>query len=171
MAGGRASALKIKKTHRRELCLQLRVQGLSYRAISDHLLEAQGLKVSYQTVKRDIAEELEELRKRTAGEAKNLVQLELERLNVAQAAAMVAMSKGDINAINAFVRVSESRRKLLGLDAPIQLMVSEALEAEMAARDAAMISLLESTLDPETFAEVADAAQHLLTASRAAETN
>lgn len=56
--------------------------------------------------------------KRHTTSAAEYVALELERLDAAQFALFQHLDAGDPQIINSWVKVSESRRKLLGLDAP-----------------------------------------------------
>jgi hypothetical protein len=47
--------------------------------------------------------------------------MELERLDMAQQALAAHLETGDPQIVNSWVKVSESRRKLLGLDAPTKI--------------------------------------------------
>ena len=53
--------------------------------------------------------------------AEEYVALECERLDVALLAIAAKVQAGEIDAVHAWVRLCESRRKLLGLDAPARL--------------------------------------------------
>jgi len=90
---------------------ELRKQGYSYRRI------AVGLGVSATTVHADVRSVLAELAELRLESAAEYVTMELERLDIAQQALYQHMSSGDPQIVNAWIKVSESRRKLLGLDA------------------------------------------------------
>jgi hypothetical protein len=166
MAGGATTARKFNKADRMARCLDMRIQGMSYRAIADQLAK-EGIKASYATVANDLVESLKLTQERTAKEAQYYIQLEIERLNVAQAAAMKSMVTGDPQAINAFVKVCESRRKLLGLDAPVQLQIQQGLQSELTS----LLEFLQNAVSPEAYAEFMGAVSDLEARSAAATTN
>jgi hypothetical protein len=91
---------------------ELRKQGYSYREIGA------ALGVSHKTAHEDVQRVLAELATLRQASAAEYVDLELERLDMAQQALAVHLETGDPQIINSWVKVSESRRKLLGLDAP-----------------------------------------------------
>lgn len=166
MAGGVGSANKIGVADRRSKCLNLRIQGLSYRAIADQLAK-EGIKLSHMSVKNHVNAALDEVKTQTAEEAQHYIQLELERLNIAQAAAMKGMMTGDPQAVNAFVKVCESRRKLLGLDAPVQLQIQQGLQSELTG----LLEFLQNAVSPEAYAEFMGAVSDLEARSAAATRN
>jgi hypothetical protein len=90
---------------------ELRKQGYSYRRIGV------ALGVSAKTVHADVRGVLAELAETRLESAAEYVTMELEHLDIAQQALYQHMSSGDPQIINAWIKVSESRRKLLGLDA------------------------------------------------------
>lgn len=94
---------------------ELRKTGATYREI------AAQLGVSVATVYEDCQRVLDELRGQALANASDYVALELERLDMAQFALFQHLETGDPSIINAWVKVSESRRKLLGLDAPAKI--------------------------------------------------
>lgn len=100
---------------RRVQALDLRKSGASYRQIGGQLSisEAQ----AYRDVQRGLAN-LAELEQSSADEYRAL---ELVRLDMAVLALAPKLRLGDPAVISAWVRVSESRRKLLGLDAPTKI--------------------------------------------------
>ena len=67
---------------------------------------------------------LAELKAETAADAAVLRTIEAARLDTAQAAIWPAVLKGDLGAIDRFVRVSQRRAALLGLDAPTQRVLT-----------------------------------------------
>lgn len=167
MAGGAGTGVKLNKAQRVKTFVSMRTQGLSYRAIADAWEKQTGGKISYKTVHNDIVKELKAIAEQTKGEAEHYRQIELTRLDMAMSAISKLVASGDVNAVNAWVKISESRRKLLGLDAPVQLQVQQQLETQQDQ----FFNMLESVLDAETFAKVAAAAVAIAEASAAAETN
>lgn len=144
-----------------------RAQGLSYRKISEAWLDETGEKISHATVSNDIAGELEKIAVLSRSEAEHYREMELMRLDMAMSAIAAKVSKGQVDAVREWVKISESRRKLLGIDAPVQLQVAQHREADQEE----FISLLEASLDDETFAKVAEAASNIAQAYAAAEAN
>lgn len=106
---------------RRVKALELRKRGKSYRAI------AAVLEISEAQSHRDVHAALAALTELEQASAEEYRQMELERLDVALLALLPKLNAGNVDAVNAWVRISESRRKLLGLDAPAALNVSGAL--------------------------------------------
>src|SRR5207247_2622066 len=106
---------------RRQRSFDLRRAGVSYRGIGRELgiSEAQ----AHRDVKAVMAR-LAELEKNSAEEYRTM---ELARLDLAAAALARRLGQGDPHVVNAWVRVSESRRKLLGLDAPQAIQVEGAM--------------------------------------------
>lgn len=94
---------------------ELRKQGYSYREIGV------ALGVSHKTAHEDVQRVLAELATLRLASAAEYVDLELERLDAAQQALAAHLETGDPQIINSWVKVSESRRKLLGLDAPTKI--------------------------------------------------
>lgn len=113
---------------RRIKALDLRKKGKSYRQIG------QLLGISYQQAQRDVEASLVELSKQELRNADVLRQLELERLDMATDFAYSFAASGSVSHIESIRRTSESRRKLLGLDAPekhINFDVSEELAHQL----------------------------------------
>jgi hypothetical protein len=110
--GKKTDQARIRTAERRQRALDLRKNGATYRQIADTL--AVSLQVAYEDVQRPLAE-LAALEQTSAEELRTM---ELMRLDAAQLALAPKMKLGDPQVVNAWVRVSESRRKLLGLDAP-----------------------------------------------------
>jgi hypothetical protein len=101
---------------RREQVEVLELAGMSERTI------ARRLNISPSTAHADVVWVRQE-RRRRAGTLDLAYhrQVELERLEAVHNALSPAMSKGNINAARTVVRASESRRRLLGLDAPVRI--------------------------------------------------
>lgn len=111
-----------RKLAARELeikCLELRKRGYTHQAIADELgISENG---SYKATKRGLARLIEDIKE----SAREIVELELQRLDLLLAKLKTKIEEGDVSAINSALRISESRRKLLGLDAPIQTTAPE----------------------------------------------
>jgi hypothetical protein len=75
-------------------------------------------------VSRDLTRGLEQSAKYEALNREEYVQLEVASLNAAQAAMWPKVLRGDTVAVERFVKLSERRAKLLGLDAPVQAEVA-----------------------------------------------
>jgi hypothetical protein len=97
---------------RRVQALDLRKAGKSYRAI------AQTLGCDVATAHRDVQQALAALAELERQTAEEYRALELARLDMAMEAIATKVAKGNLDAVHAWVRLSESRRKLLGLDKP-----------------------------------------------------
>jgi hypothetical protein len=113
--GKRTDATRIAARERRIKALELRKAAVSYRAIGDTL------GVSEAQAHRDVQEALAALVEQERSSAEELRQLELERLDMAALAIVPQVRKGGLAAVAQWVRLSESRRKLLGLDAPTKV--------------------------------------------------
>ena len=114
MARGKA-AEQGKILERQINALDMRISGLSYRSI------AEKLKVSHVQIYRDIENELERLAGLRSDKAETLRELELQRLDKIINSLDVWVSSGNVGAVNAWIKASERRSKLLGLDAPTKI--------------------------------------------------
>lgn len=115
MSEGRARPSRIKpETIEREAeVLKLRRGGLTFDLIAKQLgyKHPSGAHKAYvNAMKRLIRSDVEEIRT-----------VELDRLDMAQAAIWPKVLRGEIPAIMAFIRIQERRSRLLGLDAPTKL--------------------------------------------------
>lgn len=100
---------------RQRAALEYRKQGLPYRGI------AQALGVSHQQAFRDVRSAIKEFRAATKETTEELVHLERESLDMASVAIASQVTRGDLKAVEVWIKLSESRRKLLGLDADSNL--------------------------------------------------
>jgi carboxylesterase type B len=168
MAGGRNSPKKAQLAERRNRALELRKAGASYRAIAVKVAaEFDAPKYSEALAHGDVSSVLQDLNERTSHTAEEYRTLELERLDTAMLAIANDVRKGKLNAIDRWIRISESRRKLLGLDAPIELRVEERIEAELHQ----FLDQLESVLPPEIFTTVLRAVATLEARAESASAN
>lgn len=100
---------------RQETAWNLRIGGLSYRAIGAKL------GVSHETIRLDIENELTRLASLRTDKIDTLRELELQRLDKILASLDVWVASGNVGAVNAWIKASERRAKLLGLDAPTKV--------------------------------------------------
>lgn len=107
--------------------LHARRAGASYAAIARQF----GLNV--KTVHEKVTAALRDIPK---DEATELRALEAQKLDYAETRLQDHIRVGDVQAINALVRISESRRRLLGLDMPEQHEVKVSNEEQSLMRQA-----------------------------------
>jgi len=112
--GGRAH----ESAERRQKALELRKDGYDYRTI------AKTLNTTVKTAYLDVQKCLAEIRANTHETAEDVLELELKRLDIAQAALMPRVKDGDPRAIDTLMRVQERRAKYLGLDAANKLEIT-----------------------------------------------
>src|SRR5690348_10907842 len=108
---GNGAAVTVRAV-RRTRVLEARVQGRSLRAIAAELGCAPA------TAMRDLHHALGELAQLEQDRTAELRVLELARLDRLLAALADKIDAGDVGAINAAVRISERRSRLLGLERP-----------------------------------------------------
>ena len=113
--GKKTDQNRINAAERRGQALERRKMGMSYRAIGD------ALGVSEKTAHQDVQAALASLAELEQASADEYRALELMRLDTALLALAPKLKYGDPQVVNAWVKVSESRRKLLGLDAPTKI--------------------------------------------------
>jgi hypothetical protein len=97
---------------RRLKAARLRAGGMSFRDIGAEL------GVSHTQARADHRAGLKALHGRLGKRVEELTMLELERLELPLPGLRPAVEAGDPQAVDAWRKLSESRRKLLGLDAP-----------------------------------------------------
>ncbi len=113
MARGKASEKQQIEIQERWIkALDLRRAGGSYRSIATQL------GISHEQARQDITQALTELKAIEGNDAEELRTLELERLDGMTLAFWQKAIKGDLGAAHFVLKVSESRRKLAGIDAP-----------------------------------------------------
>lgn len=89
--------------------------GLTLRQI------AAQLGVSHETVSTDLDANREQWRADNTCDTTATIDKELRRLDAMLVPMMLKAVKGDMQAIDRVIRIGESRRKLLGLDAPTKI--------------------------------------------------
>lgn len=124
---------KVNALDRRIRVLDLRKQHFSLRDI------ARVVKVSHQTVKNDLDQSLQELSKTEQHKTEEYRMLELQRLERVSHHVLTSALSTDkdgkvsvnLQAVEEYRRLSESRRKLLGLDMPASLKVDATVGGEI----------------------------------------
>ena len=119
MSGGKASVTKLRIAQRRQRVLALRKLGGSYRDIARAIAQEFDQPGYEQgAVSKDLSQILDELHQLTLQDAEQLRQMELERLDAAQIAIARQVQAGDLYAIDRWIRIIETRCKILGLYLP-----------------------------------------------------
>jgi hypothetical protein len=105
---GKREAAAARRIH----AVQLRTAGASYRSIGARL------GTSHVQAFKDVRHALKDRRIELGESTAEMIALEGERLDAATLAISPRVMSGDLFAIDRWIRISESRRRLLGLDAP-----------------------------------------------------
>jgi len=124
------------------MAIELRKQGYTYAEIGTRL------KVTAPRAYQYVQKALQEIAKVTLQNAEDLRNLELERLDMAASAIAKAVKAGEINAINTLIRISESRRRLLGIDSPAKLEAT-GKDGEPLGAPRCGVLVVQGTLTPE----------------------
>ena len=112
----------IDTAERRAFVLTLRKSGATY----EHIAQAAMAKFGEDTLPRgwdrryawmDVSRELKRLNEQNQDDVAEIKRLELERIDVALFAIWGQVQRGHLGAIDRFVRLSERRARLCGLDA------------------------------------------------------
>lgn len=106
---------KLTHLQRTLTALKMRVEGATLAQI------AAEVDMTEPAVSSIISSRLKEIREITTWAAEDFRQLELERLDKLQRFLNEALDNGDMDAATLWLRLSESRRRLLGLDKPIEV--------------------------------------------------
>src|SRR6266545_327170 len=104
---------------RRLHAFELHKRGASYRQIGAEL------HVSEKTAHQDVHRVLAGLAALEQASAEEYRVMEDERLDMAQLALWPRVRTGDVGAINAWIRLSESRRRLWGIDLQTPLVMEQ----------------------------------------------
>lgn len=144
MAGGRNSQHKTEISEKKQKCLELRKCGGSFRSIAEQQGISLGLAHKY------IADALSEINELTKQDAEELRELELQRLDTAQLAIAKLVRQGHLGAVDRWLRISERRSKLLGLDAPIQQQVKLQTEKQLTQT----LDVLQKRMNPDAFEQL-----------------
>jgi hypothetical protein len=109
---------QLRAKERRQKVLDMRLLGASLRRIADKI------GCSHETARLDLQKALAELNELEKAKTDHLRSLELQRLDVAMNAIANKVLEGDCGAIDRWLKVSERRSRLLGLDAPEKSNIS-----------------------------------------------
>lgn len=139
MAGGKTSSAKAKLVARRHMAFALRKTGASLRAIADKIANDPKFdQPAYNAglAARDIKHVIDELKQQTLQEAEDWRQLQLEQLNMAMLAIADRVRKGDVLAIDRWLRILKQQSELLGLnilpsEKPVQEEMSSGIELQL----------------------------------------
>lgn len=96
-------------------CLELRRQGLTYRAIGERL------GISHPAAYQHVKAALREIAEQSAETAEEIVNLELERIDRAMVGLDPKIADGDEKAVQAMVKLMDRRARYLGLDSPTKI--------------------------------------------------
>jgi hypothetical protein len=117
---------KIDTKRRRKLVLKLRKEGLLYREIAERVREQfsedelpKGFDASY--VGQDLRRALQNVESDLETEARDMLRMELRRLNELQAAMWSKAMQGEESAVDRILNVMQRRAKYLGLDEPDEI--------------------------------------------------
>jgi hypothetical protein len=117
---------KIDTKRRRKLVLKLRKEGLLYREIAGRVREQFGadeLPNGYDAayVGKDLRRALQNVESDLETEARDMLRMELRRLNELQAAMWSKAMQGEEGAVDRILNVMQRRAKYLGLDEPDEI--------------------------------------------------
>ena len=126
--GPKRAATAARCLVRRGMALELRKKGTSFRQIAALLRGQPGVPPGYceANAYRDVQAELEAIAANNTEAAEAVRNMEIIRLDRLLSALDAGIESGDPNAINTAIRIGESRRKLMGLDAPSKSEVTGA---------------------------------------------
>lgn len=112
---GKADPRKLTAQEKRKAAVELRMAGLTYAKIGQQI----GLSESqtYKTIQKALSESVE----RTQKDSDQIVEMELLRLDRISQTLWTNVVKGDLKAIDRYIKVMQQRAKLLGLDAPLKV--------------------------------------------------
>lgn len=131
--GDHATVQATERRAKRIEAVALRLAGFSVQQIAERL------QLSEQTTNDMITQSLENAEQRSATE---LRQIENQRLDRAQAAIWSDVIAGNIPAVQAFLRISQQRSRINGLNAPTKIDMSVGIRHEMEQALAGLESLV-----------------------------
>lgn len=118
MAQSPTSAQRMLGVERRREAVRLRIQGYNYREIGAKL------GISAVAAHRHVTKALAAENAKIAEMVPEATRLEINRLDMLQAALAEKVKAGDVRAVEATGRLLERRSRLLGLDAPARSEVN-----------------------------------------------
>lgn len=109
--GIKTTKLKLKTIELAQIALKMRTEGKTFEEIGEAI--GRGRSAAYQIVQRYLGKALYD----AIEPARNL---ELDRLDKALSAIWDKVETGDLSAIDRFLKISERRAKMCGLDMPVK---------------------------------------------------
>jgi len=109
---------RMGREERVKIYIDLVKAGYTYQQIADHINKINGTNITRQAVHKSVKREIDKSREKLYEEVKDLVFIEVERLNELFKSAYSKAKKGDEKSINSCLKIMERKAKLLGLDAP-----------------------------------------------------
>jgi hypothetical protein len=145
---------RIKVADRRLAALNMRREGATFESIATAIaVKFSQPAYSKSTAYKDVCAALQEATTTRKNSAEELIALELERLDYYLLKIAGEVRKGNLKAIATAIKINESRRKLLGLDAPVQVQIEQGIQTELRQ----VVDALEAALPKEVFDQVLDA--------------
>lgn len=112
------SVARMKREERVKFYIDLVKAGYTYQQIADRINKINGTNITRQAVHNSVKREIDKSREKLYQEVKDVVFIEVERLNELFKSAYSKAKKGDEKSINSCLKIMERKAKLLGLDAP-----------------------------------------------------
>ncbi len=125
----KATKNRVSATARRVLVWDMRVKGLSVRAIALSLKETHNIQIAPMTVQNDIQFVMNGVQAETRQLATEHRTIMLERIEQGIKAIIDKVVKGEMDAIHAMVRLMERESKLVGADAPAKIDIEHRVRA------------------------------------------
>lgn len=135
---------------RQTLVLDLRLQGLSARSIVAAISKKYDMVYSQNQYYTDIKQATSERRVMAETERQDLVQFEVMRLDLLYEKISPAITRGELKAINAAIKIIQTKAALMGLNAPVRTLIETGVEAEL--RD--LLTIVRSVLSDEDYRKV-----------------
>lgn len=143
---------------RRSRAMKLRQTGATLEAVATVI--AQEFKIPNYNRSRafeDIDECLKTLNAECSHTTEEYRREQLERLDDWLSRLQPAIERGDVKAIGAAIQIIDRKCKLLGLDAPIQLMVQQQAEFQIEAELRSFLTSVQGLLSRDAYQELMDA--------------
>lgn len=126
----------LETAERRKRVLGLRKEGHDLRTIADRLKDEFGAVAlpngwDSRYVAKDLKRALQKVRSDVDADARDVLRLELRRLDALQSAVFSDALNGDLKAFDRVLKAMKRRAKYLGLDEPDELAVSSEIDPEM----------------------------------------
>lgn len=154
----KSKSKSISIAERRSKAMQLRKTGATLEAVASVIAaEFNNPKYSKVHAFQDIDASLRELNETCSHNAEEYRRQQLERLEDWLFRLQPEITKGSAKAIATAIQISDRQCKLLGLDAPIQLMVQQQAESAIDEELRSFLTSIQGLLSPEAYREVMDA--------------